>query len=233
MPEIFTPDGKFFTCECGGKVSVNAKACPHCGDVKALETAHKREREQSKSKRAQKWPNKSEDERTARKIMMYAVLAVIAYILFSPDDNGTTNNAPQRTASPQQSSPKPPAPAVSFKSHGYMQMRNNMGGRFRIMAFEFPPDAPPQSISAHGGRQPVTQPGFTQVFYYPQGTPSIPGHDLTLAEDGGIDKAHGVIRAYLRQGGKWRYVFQHYIGGGAELIDCVKNSQAELCPDKL
>ena len=229
---IFTPDGKFFTCECGGKVSVNAKSCPHCGDVKALETAHERQRARQ-SRRTQKWPNKSEDERAARTIMICAVLAVIVYMLYSLDNNDTASDAPQHTASPQQPTPPKPAPAVSFKSHGYMQMKNNMGGRFRIMAFELSAGASPQSISAHGNKQPITQPGFTQVFYYPQGTPSIPGHDLTLTEDGGIDKAHEVIRAYSRRGGKWRYVFQHYIGGGTELIDCVKNPQAELCPDKL
>ena len=123
--------------------------------------------------------------------------------------------------------------APQFKDHGYMQMSNDAGGRIRIMAFEFPPDASPQKISAHGNRQPVTQPGFTQVFYYPQGTPSIPGRDLALAKDGGVDEAHAFIRAYLQRGGKWRYVFQHYIGGGAELIDCTKTPQAELCPSNL
>ena len=121
----------------------------------------------------------------------------------------------------------------NFTGHGYMQMSNDAGGRIRIMAFEFPPDASPQKISAHGNRQPVTQPGFTQVFYYPQGTPSIPGRDLALAKDGGVDEAHAVIRAYAQRGGKWRYVFQHYIGGGTELIDCAKTPQAELCPGKL
>ena len=233
---IFTPDGKFFTCECGGKVSVNAQACPHCGDVKALETAHERQRahtQNAQNKRTQKWPSKSEDERAARNILICAVLAVIGYMLYSLDDNDTASNAPQQPASTQQPAHPPPAPVVSFKSHGYMQMKNNMGGRFRIMAFELPAGASPQSISAHGNKQPITQPGFTQVFYYPQGTSSIPEHDLTLAEDGGIDKAHSVIRAYSRQGGKWRYVFQHYIGGGTELIDCVKNPQAELCPNNL
>ena len=221
---IFTPDGKFFTCECGGKVSVNAKACPHCGDVKALENANKREKERE-------WANKSADEKALHQFLKYVALAVIAYMLYSffIDDNGITDSAPQNAAP----TPQPPVPAVSFKSHGYMKMSNEVGGRIRIMAFEFPPNASPQSISAHGNKQPITQPGFTQVFYYPQGTPSIPEHDLTLAEDGGIDKAHAVIRAYSRQGGKWRYVFQHYIGGGTELIDCVKNPQAELCPDNL
>ena len=35
MNPIFTDDGKFFFCECGAKVSVDAKACPSCGDTKA------------------------------------------------------------------------------------------------------------------------------------------------------------------------------------------------------
>ena len=40
--KIFTEDGKFFFCECGHKVSVDAKACPSCGDAKAKEKALKR-----------------------------------------------------------------------------------------------------------------------------------------------------------------------------------------------
>ena len=40
--QIFTDDGKFFFCECGAKVSVDAKACPSCGDRKAKVKANKR-----------------------------------------------------------------------------------------------------------------------------------------------------------------------------------------------
>lgn len=42
MEPIFTDDGKFFFCECGTKVSVDAKSCPSCGDTKAKAKAKKR-----------------------------------------------------------------------------------------------------------------------------------------------------------------------------------------------
>ena len=35
-------ESKFFTCECGGKVSVNALQCPHCGDPEAVNKAYMR-----------------------------------------------------------------------------------------------------------------------------------------------------------------------------------------------
>ena len=43
MNPIFTDDRKFFFCECGAKVSVDAKSCPSCGDTKAKDKAEKRE----------------------------------------------------------------------------------------------------------------------------------------------------------------------------------------------
>ena len=46
--QIFTDDGKFYFCECGNKVSVNAPACPSCGDTKALVAARIRDANRKK-----------------------------------------------------------------------------------------------------------------------------------------------------------------------------------------
>lgn len=42
-PQVFTDDGKFFFCECGAKVSVDAISCPSCGDMKTKEKAIQRQ----------------------------------------------------------------------------------------------------------------------------------------------------------------------------------------------
>ena len=41
--QVFTDDGKFFFCECGAKVSVDAISCPSCGDTKTKEKAIQRQ----------------------------------------------------------------------------------------------------------------------------------------------------------------------------------------------
>ncbi len=124
-----------------------------------------------------------------------------------------------------------------FEELGYARIANNRGGVLRIKTFTFSAQATPQDIRAHGSRETVTQPGFTQVFYYPQGTPSIPHYELSAVQGDGIDAVHNVIRYHLSNGAKWHYVFMHGIGGSKRLFDCVKYPEGDpagvLCPGQL
>lgn len=346
-------DAKFFTCGCGGKVSVDARQCPHCGDPDAVNKAYMRgDIVKPENKTKAKTPpsflkgafkgvvrwlvvfpsmlafaiimlflsfipslaaegegvvvimiwglilslalyylfwqmgkkpdneqgNKRRDKRFATVAAVFSVLVLIGMYL-----NATRELTPEEVAqveAKQEERKKEEAEeeakrkaereerkeaerermraeaakaeeekrkeaeqdkkakvAAGFEQLGYARIRNNLGGVFRIYTFTFSPQATPQDIRAHGGKQSVSQPGFTQVFYYPRGTSSIPHYELSAVQEDGIDAVHNAIRRKLDKGAKWHYVFMHGAGGSRNLYDCVKYPEGDpagvLCPGQL
>lgn len=358
-------DAKFFTCECGGKVSVNARQCPHCGDPDAVNKAYMRgDIVKPESQTKQKQPPKPSFIKRAIKgiirwlvvfpaVLMFAlallvhsfnpsgaaesggviiiiltsILSLALYYLFwrmgkKPDSaegnkrrdkkfatvaaaffvpvlvgmylTATHELTPEQVArmeakeqkrqeekaardaereriaaaeeekrkeerakrkeaerermriasakekeeaAREAEEEKKARMRAAFRGLGYAKISNNRGGVFRIKTYTFPPQATPQDIRAHGSRETVTQPGFTQVFYYPQGTPSIPHYELSAVQDDGIDAVHSIIRYRLSKGAKWHYVFMHSANGNKRLFDCVKHPGGDpngvLCPGQL
>lgn len=165
-PQIFTEDRKFFFCECGGKVSIDAKTCPHCGDAKTKEKAKKREYENAPAG-AKVFAN------FATAALVFAVIAGI-YWLFSDNGEGDA--------------------VAKIESSGYFRMSNDAGGVVRILTFKFRPGTSSADIRSHGAQQWVDQPGFTQAFYYPLNSPNVPEHELSAVQDRGIDAGHRIIR---------------------------------------